>query len=142
MKPLRHTRQRQVILEELRKLKTHPTAAELHDVTKRLLPRLSLGTIYRNLEVLARNGLVLKLEMSGKEARFDGDVQPHLHVRCVACGRVSDIFDIAMDSIVPQYKTLNGYEILGFRMEYVGLCPECRAETNPDAEKKRKKRRQ
>lgn len=142
MKPLRHTRQRQVILEELRKLKTHPTAAELYDVTKRLLPRLSLGTIYRNLEVLARNGLVLKLEMSGKEARFDGDIQPHLHVRCVACGRVADIFDVAMDSIAPQFKTLNGYEILGFRMEYVGLCPECRAEANPDAEKKRKKRRQ
>lgn len=141
MKPLRNTRQRQVILEELRKLKSHPTAAELYDITKRRLPRLSLGTVYRNLELLARNGMILKLDMSGKEARFDGDVSSHLHVRCLVCGRVADIFDVSIDSLMNEYKTLNGYDIMGFRMEYVGVCPECRGAANSDRDDKPKRRR-
>ena len=68
----RNSRQRQVILEELRKLTSHPTAAVLYAVVRRRLPKISLGTVYRNLELLARMGVVQKLELAGGEARFDG----------------------------------------------------------------------
>jgi len=56
-KTQRNTRQRQVVLEELRKLTSHPTAAELYEITRARLPKISLGTVYRNLEVLAENGV-------------------------------------------------------------------------------------
>ena len=87
----RVTRQRTVILEELRKLTCHPTADELCDIVRRRLPHISLGTVYRNLDHLAEEGIVLRLDMAGKSKRYDGNIQPHQHVCCIYCGRVADV---------------------------------------------------
>ena len=59
-KTMRLTNQRQVILEELRKVKTHPTAGELYDMVRVRLPRIGLGTVYRNLELLSSSGIIKK----------------------------------------------------------------------------------
>ena len=87
----RITRQRVVILDELRKVRCHPTATGLYEIVRRQLPKVSLGTVYRNLELLARMGTIRKLEFSGTEARFDGDIGRHDHIRCVRCDRVDDV---------------------------------------------------
>ncbi|MBW2321808.1 MAG: transcriptional repressor [Deltaproteobacteria bacterium] len=84
------TKQRQVILEELRQLKTHPSADEIYKVVRRRLPRISLGTVYRNLEVLAKMGEIQKLELSGSIKRYDWNTNKHYHIRCVRCDRVDD----------------------------------------------------
>ena len=63
----RKTRQREVILNELQKLKSHPTAVELYEIVRQILPKVSLGTVYRNLELHARHGYIQKLEFSGWE---------------------------------------------------------------------------
>jgi Fur family ferric uptake transcriptional regulator len=68
------TRQRKVILEEIRKTDSHPTADELYQRVRQRLPHVSLGTIYRNLETLAASGLIQKLEMGGSQKRFDGNL--------------------------------------------------------------------
>jgi len=81
-KQLRITRQRRVILEELQRTKSHPTADELYRKVRRRLPRISLGTVYRNLELLSRSGLIRKLEIGGGKMRFDGIVEPHYHIHC------------------------------------------------------------
>jgi Fe2+ or Zn2+ uptake regulation protein len=70
---LRMTHQREIILDELNRSKTHPTADELFDRIKHKLPRISLATVYRNLEILSAAGLIKKLEMSGRQKRFDWD---------------------------------------------------------------------
>ena len=88
---MRLTNQRQVILEELRNVKTHPTASELYDMVRQRLPRIGLGTVYRNLELLADCGIINKLETGGEQKRFDGNPGPHYHIRCTTCGRVDDI---------------------------------------------------
>jgi len=122
----RNTIQRTVILEELRKLTSHPTAAVLHEIVRRRLPKISLGTVYRNLERMAALGTIRKLEFSGSEARFDGDTERHDHVRCVGCGRVDDTRSPPLDvSRAPQHD-LGGYKIFDYRLEFLGLCPECR----------------
>ena len=72
----RMTRQRAVILEELRKVKTHPTADELYSIVRERLPRISLGTVYRNLDFLTESKEILKLESAGSIRRFDGDTRP------------------------------------------------------------------
>ena len=131
-KPQRNTRQRQVVLEELQKLTSHPTAAELYEFTRGRLPKISLGTVYRNLEVLVRMGLAQKLDLKGAEARFDGNPKPHYHVRCVGCGRVDDIHDLPLDPVSYEFESPNGYEIVGVRLEFVGVCPEC--QNHPAAE--------
>ena len=121
----RNTRQRQVILEELQRAASHPTAVGLFELVRRRLPKTSLGTVYRNLELLVRMGAVQKLEFEG-EARFDGNVERHDHLRCVGCGRVDDLFGPPLDLSGGESDDLCGYEILGHRLEFFGLCPTCR----------------
>jgi Fur family ferric uptake transcriptional regulator len=128
-KPRRNTRQRQVILEELRKFASHPTAAELYEVTRRRLPRISLGTVYRNLELLSRLGKINKIKIAGSETRFDSDLGGHRHVRCVDCGRVDDIHGLPADLVSNEVEHLTAYNILGHRLEFVGVCPECIAKS-------------
>jgi Fur family transcriptional regulator, ferric uptake regulator len=122
----RHSRQRDVILEELQRLKSHPSAVSLYQVVRRRLPRISLGTVYRNLELLAETGLVQKLQTSGGETRFDGDVRRHDHVRCLHCGRIDDIPGPPLDLSGGYANDWGGYQIVGHRLEFVGLCPACR----------------
>lgn len=120
----RMTRQRAVILEELRKVKSHPTADEVYSIVRERLPRISLGTVYRNLDFLAETGQILKLEAAGSTKRFDGEISWHQHVRCVHCGRIGDVMS---PSPVPstQHVTVPGFTITGTRLEYDGVCDTC-----------------
>jgi len=129
----RNTIQKQVVLEELRKLTSHPTAMELYEITRQRLPAISLGTVYRNLELLSRTGVIRKLDSIGPEARFDGDANEHFHVRCVHCGRVEDAVDVPADFVGREIGRLGDFEILGYRLEFVGVCPECRSESGGNA---------
>lgn len=121
----RNTRQRQVIFEELGRLKTHPTASELHAIVQRRLPRVSLGTVYRNLELMVRQGLVRKLQGPGESARFDGDPDRHLHVRCLGCGHIGDVPGVVAKLKGECPESAGGFEILHLRAELEGLCARC-----------------
>ena len=126
----RNTRQREVILGELRNLTSHPTAVGLYEIVRRRLPRISLGTVYRNLELLAEMGAIQKLDLAGSQARFDGNVDRHHHVRCTGCGRVDDVPGAPLDLARAKYNDCSGYEILGYRLEFVGICPGCREQSS------------
>ena len=132
----RNTLQREVILEKLRKLSTHPTAVGLYEIVRRRLPRISLGTVYRNLELLASTGAIQKLAPGGSQARFDGNVDPHDHVRCVGCGRVDDFCGAPLDLARIKNNDCNGYEVLGYRLEFVGVCPRCREQSSRSHDKR------
>ena len=121
----RNTVQRQVVLEELKKVASHPTAGELYDISRRRLPRISLGTVYRNLEILITMGLVRKLETAGREARFDGNIDPHDHVRCVLCGAFEDIHGLPADLMGEEVARKTSYKMLGRQLELRGVCPDC-----------------
>ncbi len=123
---LRMTTQRQVILEELKKLKTHPTAGELCQIVRERLPRISLGTVYRNLEILSRQGMIQKLEVGGTEMRFDGATHNHYHLRCLHCGRVDDLDMEVVAGLEQRAGEISDYDIIGHRLEFVGICPQCR----------------
>jgi Fur family ferric uptake transcriptional regulator len=119
------TRQREVMLAELRRRRDHPTAAELYAVVRRRLPRISLGTVYRNLELFERHGAVRKLAGTGGQARYDGDLDPHHHVRCVRCGRLEDLPALTTGEPERSAAESVGYRILGVRLELTGLCRTC-----------------
>ena len=122
-KPQRMTKQRRIILDELRKVTSHPTADELYEIVRRRLPRISLGTVYRNLEVLSENGEVLKLESAGSQKRFDGDVSDHCHVRCVRCGKVGDVMgSVALPTMQVDAP---GFTVMRASVEFYGVCDEC-----------------
>ena len=122
----RMTRQRQVILEELGKVSSHPTADEVYDMVRRRLPRVSLGTVYRNLEMLSERGMIQKLELGGTRRRFDGNVRDHYHVRCVRCGRLEDVPAEPGAVLENALRGVSDYEITGYRLEFIGLCPQCK----------------
>ncbi|MDO9109853.1 MAG: transcriptional repressor [Desulfatirhabdiaceae bacterium] len=122
---LRMTRQRQVILQELRKVRTHPSADEVYEMVRRLLPRISLGTVYRNLEILSELGEIQKIEICGKLKRFDGNTRDHYHLRCLNCHRIDDVPEKIHFDFNSSLSSDTGYAITGHRLEFVGLCPEC-----------------
>ena len=122
---MRLTTQRQIILEELGKVTTHPTANEVYDMVRKRLPRIGLGTVYRNLELMAESGIILKLEVGGTQKRFDATIDPHYHIRCLNCGKVDDIEMPVMSEINKAAEELSQYQILGHHIEFSGLCSEC-----------------
>jgi Fe2+ or Zn2+ uptake regulation protein len=122
---IRNTRQRKVILEELKKLYTHPSADELYEITRKHLPRISLGTVYRNLEILSEMGEIQKLEFGGMVKRFDGNYSDHYHLRCIRCHKIVDAPLEASKTIERKLKKKTDFKILGHRTEFFGICPEC-----------------
>ena len=126
MSKTRMTNQRRVILEELRKVDTHPTVDELYAIVKARMPHISLGTVYRNLDLLAETGEVLRLDSAGSMRRFDGRIEPHRHVRCRVCGKVGDVF-IDGDEASVAGINVPGFSVTAVRVEYDGICDVCKA---------------
>ena len=123
---MRMTSQREIILKELQDSHQHLTADELYERVKKFMPRISLATVYRNLETLSEAGIIGKLEISGRQKRFDADVHPHDHIFCLQCQRVdNNEFDrnLVNPAAVASDK---GYRITGYRVEFKGICSSCR----------------
>ncbi|MCP4106588.1 MAG: transcriptional repressor [Desulfobacteraceae bacterium] len=119
------TRQRKMILEELKKNKTHPSADELYEIVRKCLPRISLGTVYRNLEILSELGEIQKLEISGTLKRFDGNPDKHYHIRCINCDRLDDAPIACLNNFESRLSRKTDYKVTGHRLEFIGLCPMC-----------------
>ena len=121
---MRRTIQRQVIVEELRKLRTHPTAKELYEVVKERIPTISFGTVYRTLKLLKSKGEVLELTFPERSSRWDGFTHPHQHFFCEKCGKV---FDIEKD-IASNIRDIEGVvegKINRVHLEIYGICKQC-----------------
>lgn len=129
---LRMTRQRQVILEELRRACSHPGADELYARVRKRLPRISLGTVYRNLEVLSANGEIQKIETGGSLKRFDGNPEPHYHIRCLRCQKVVDAPVAVMPHVEKLLDGKTDFIITGHRIEFLGICPKCQLEVEAE----------
>jgi Fur family ferric uptake transcriptional regulator len=121
------TPQRRVILEELRKVDTHPTADELYEMVRKRLPKVSLGTIYRNLDLLSSDGVIQKLQAGNSQMRFDGNAEPHMHISCIKCGRVADAHSGPDTSALCQ-EVETDFILLGCTVLLYGICPQCAAD--------------
>jgi Fe2+ or Zn2+ uptake regulation protein len=92
MKKTRNTRQRNEILDILRRSCLHPTAETIYREARQVLPNISLGTVYRNLNFLRDQGTVREIRPSeGGSSRFDAADTPHAHFHCVHCSALLDI---------------------------------------------------
>jgi Fur family ferric uptake transcriptional regulator len=120
------TQQRQLILEQLQKRSDHPGADEVYDKVREFLPKISLGTVYRNLELLSEAGYIQKLFFKGQK-RFDPRTDQHHHFCCTNCGKVEDIpFPIDTPDIDSGSDWLKQREIQEVHLHYLGLCPDCK----------------
>ena len=121
----RMTHQRKVILGELKKSHLHPTADDIYVHVRKILPRISLGTVYRNCEILSEMGLIKKIEGCGNQRRFDGNIGNHHHIRCIKCGRVDDLPQDTISGIDINYEKINGYIVTDHTLSFQGICREC-----------------
>ena len=128
---LRLTGPRRLVLELVRGTEAHPTAESVHRMVRRRLPRVSLGTVYRNLRLLVAEGLVH--ELPGHHARFDGNLERHHHFTCTGCGRIVDVDGPLCDpptrAVSRRVAALTGLTITHHRIEFFGRCPACRPAT-------------
>ena len=125
---LRLTGPRRVVLEVVRGTDSHPTAERVHEMVRRRLPRVSLGTVYRNLRLLVAQGLVN--ELPGPHARFDGNVSDHHHFTCLGCGRIADVAGTMTEphsrALCLRVAAQSGLSVSHHRIDFYGRCPECR----------------
>ena len=122
---MRPTRQRAIIMEVLNGTTQHPTADWIYDKVRKKCPNVSLGTIYRNLNLLKGRGLIRELKYGKNTARYDGNFEPHHHIFCLKCGRLDDIQCEVHPNLTKRVEKSSGYKIEGHQLEFNGICPEC-----------------
>ena len=123
---LRMTRQRRFILEELDAPGRHPTADAVYQQVRLRIPNISLGTVYRNLEVLSQAGMIRKLHIGSGQKRYDRTLHKHYHVRCVQCGRISDLPAGPFGDLDATAGENTSFDIMGHELEFEGLCGQCK----------------
>lgn len=121
----RMTKQRRIILEELKKISSHPGADDIFRLVRTKIPRISFGTVYRNLKVLKEQGLLLELDYSRGFSRFDANVQNHYHFRCLQCERVFDVEEPVRRDFEQRVAQKMGFQVSYHRLEFYGKCNNC-----------------
>ncbi len=122
---LNHSRQRDAIMDFLSQRKDHPTAEVIYDNVKKVYPKISLGTVYRNLTLLAENGMVRKLRTRDSKDHFDADLSPHYHFMCNGCGCITDIFLDHAKELEAAANELTQGKITGHEVFFYGTCSSC-----------------
>lgn len=127
MANLKYSKQRETIKEYLRSTTEHPTADMVYDKVRETFPNISLGTVYRNLNLLVNEGEAIRISCGDSSERFDGNTSNHYHFMCTKCHRVSDLFDIeSLDHInALAANNFNGV-IEGHVAYFYGICEECK----------------
>ena len=123
--PRRSTRQRRLIREAVRSTDSHPTAEWVYEAVRRSLPRISLGTVYRNLQVLVAEG-ELRSWTRGGRTRYDADLSAHDHFSCRECGLLLDLERPPRAFAEERRLRARGHEIEEHVLEFVGICRDCR----------------
>lgn len=128
MTMVRQTKQRAAVIEVLQTSKAHPDAAQVHSQVREKLPSISLGTVYRTLDALVRDGVVMTIERTGQATRYDYKHAKghHHHAVCRCCGA---IFDVAECDIprVPVSALPASFQVTDVHLEFMGICSECQS---------------
>lgn len=130
-KQRRMTKQKKAIYNILRGTTTHPSVEWIFSEASKIMPDISLATVYRNLSALCQDGLITEMQYTKLQTRFDGDPKPHYHFVCLDCGKIldteSDLEKLRAD-IEELALSLAMGQITGHRLEFYGHCRECVAE--------------
>lgn len=123
---IRTTEQRRAIFTALQGDHSHPTAEAIYLKVKNQIPHISLGTIYRNLKVLAEQGLILEIPVADGPARYDFRTDNHYHFICDKCGHAHDI-EMPLPASLTQSLQRSGYAVRTQQILFYGLCPNCKS---------------
>jgi len=120
------TSQRKAVLEALAESRGHPSAEDVYLLVKQKNPRVALGTVYQALGVLEEIGVIEAKHWSESPTRYDLNVGPHLDIRCLRCGEVSEVPEVQFGSLEDSIRAATPYEVTRATVVVEGLCPACR----------------
>ncbi|WP_407832062.1 Fur family transcriptional regulator [Treponema porcinum] len=124
----RSTIQESIVFDAVQKLHNHATADEIFTEVTRQNPRISRGTVYRNLNKLTQAGKIKKVSVSEGADRFDHMKIEHYHIRCENCGKLSDVDMDWINGLDWNIKDKKGFMLTGYDIIFIGLCPDCRTD--------------
>ena len=124
--PQRFSQQRERIYQTVLESRAHPTAEMVYQQLKPEMPRLSLGTVYRNLLFFQQNGTIQSVGVVNGQERFDAVTTPHSHFVCTSCGAVIDLHRIPMDlALTAAVREQYGFEVQRHELTFYGRCQNC-----------------
>lgn len=125
MAGLKYSRQREAVLLYLRSTKLHPTAENIYTEIRKEFPKISLGTVYRNLNLLVEQGEILRLNCGDGVEHYDAIIEPHNHFVCRQCGAIIDLEMNAPINIEEEAKNKFPGRIEGYEVYFRGICGDC-----------------
>ena len=122
----RETKQRQMVLQAVQARTDHPTADRILSDVHKLDPKISHGTVYRNLNLLCEDGLICRVRVPGAD-RYDRRTDLHYHLFCVKCKKVIDAPYVYKSYLDEEIAKQSGYMVIRHRLIFEGMCPECQS---------------
>ena len=121
----KRSKQRDRIFLTLRRTRSHPTAEWIYERVRHDLPKISLGTVYRNLHVLKYQGKIQELDFGEGTRRYDAFTHDHYHFICDECGTVKDLEVPTQPDINDRVKSIVPGVVHSHRLDYFGVCSDC-----------------
>lgn len=121
----RTTIQKELVLNAVSYLHNHATADEIYELIRSTHPHISKGTVYRNLNCLAEEGKIRKIEIPNGSDRFDHICTTHYHIHCCKCGRAFDVDMDVVSDLIDKVKDTHGFDFLDYDIMFKGICPDC-----------------
>ena len=122
---MKYSRQRELIRQAVTEHPIHPTADSVYAIVREWEPTISLGTVYRNLNLLAQQGDLLKIILPGAPDRFDARTDAHHHLLCDRCGQLYDIELGDLSDLEERIRGVSGFAVTGYQVYITGICQHC-----------------
>lgn len=122
---IRPTHQRIEIMKYLMENRVHPTAEMIFSQLKEAIPTFSKTTVYNTLKLLEEKGVIFALATDEDQVRYEANLTPHGHFKCVQCGV---LFDLALEGVAPPEQEIDGNLVLEWQVMVKGICHRCRAQ--------------
>lgn len=122
---IRITKQRKHIIRFMLESRDHPTAEDIYQAIKDKDTTMSLATIYNNLNLLVKEGIISEMKFSGVTSHFDFNDDDHNHIKCSYCGKIADVVLDNRQAIRDQFVQETGYKVTSVVIEAHGICPDC-----------------
>ena len=123
---MNYSKQREIIFDTLQENVVHPTAEYLYTKIKEKDPKISLATLYRNLNQLAENGIIKKIDGLENSSHFDHNTHEHYHFICKKCKWVFDIDADVAPALLRKTEELTDFVIENHDIVFSGICKDCR----------------
>lgn len=124
---LRSSNQRCLVHQIVESAHDHPTAQAVFERARKRMSSISLGTVYRNLQLLVEQGLLLEQKVDNRPARYEANRYRHYHICCLQCGALEDLSVPYQEVLDRRVQKMVRYKLQEHRMEFYGICPQCQA---------------